>query len=75
VTKEEVYLLSKIVLACKASLGMQAGMLPTLKDECFRQIEELDKALDAVKNTANAHADCERASRDTVGRDVGTEGT
>jgi hypothetical protein len=53
-TKDEIALLSKIVMACKASLGMQAGMLPTLKDECFRQIEDLDKALDMVKDSSNA---------------------
>jgi len=48
-----VDLLSKIVLACNCALGMQAGLLPSMKDECFRQIEDLDKALDTVKATAN----------------------
>lgn len=52
-TKEEIDLLSKIVLACKGALGMQAGAIPQRRDECWRQIDELDKALATVKDTAN----------------------
>ena len=52
-TKEEVDLLSKIVMACKGALGMQAGMLPQIRNELFAQIDDLDKALAAVKDTAN----------------------
>lgn len=48
-TNEEINLLSKIVLACKGALGMQAGAIPQMRDECWRQINELDKALAAVK--------------------------
>jgi hypothetical protein len=48
-TKEEIDLLSKIVVACKGALGMQAGVIPQMREECWRQINELEKAFNTVQ--------------------------
>ena len=48
-TNEELDLLSKIVLACKGLLGVQAAEIPQMRDDCWRLIDELDKALASVK--------------------------
>lgn len=48
-TKNEIELIGKVVLACRCTLSMQAGLLPSLKDESFRQMEDLEKALELVR--------------------------
>jgi len=49
-TKEELVLMGKIVVACKGVYGIQAGMIPEMTNEFFRLADELDAAMKTVKD-------------------------